>query len=111
VPLILAASEPLDSIYRSVNSYPHLARQSVAGNPEAMSDGELAASARHALDELYAEQLEETRRLFEQCQAEGRGLTDVGDRRTWLAGGKVLAVRGADIPGKGAAAGILRYPI
>jgi hypothetical protein len=79
VPLILAATEPLDSIYRSVSSYPHLAGQRIGGNPEAMSDGELAANARRALDELYAEQLQETRRLFEQRRAEGRGLTDVGD--------------------------------
>ena len=79
VPLILAAAEPLASIFRSVNSYPHLAGQRIAGNPETMSDGELAASARRALDELYAEQLEATRRLFEQRRAEGRGLTDIGD--------------------------------
>ena len=37
VPLILAATEPLDSIFRSVNSYPHLAPESIAGNPEASS--------------------------------------------------------------------------
>jgi hypothetical protein len=79
VPLILAATEPLDSIFRSVNSYPHLAGPGIAGNPEAMSDGELAASARQALDEVYAEQLAATHRLFEQRRAEGRGLTDVGD--------------------------------
>jgi release factor family 11 len=161
VPLILAAAEPLDSIFRSVNSYPHLADQRIAGNPEAMSDGELAANARHALDELYAEQLRETQRLFEQRRSEGRGLTDLGDvaraatmgsvdtvlvdidavipgsvdehtgavaladapgpdrygvvdeivRRVWLTGGRVLAVRGEDIPGQGSVAAILRYSI
>jgi hypothetical protein len=79
VPLILATTETLDSIFRSVSSYPHLAEQRIGGNPEAMSDRELAASARGALDELYAEQLETTRQLFEQRRAEGRGLTDVGD--------------------------------
>ena len=34
VPLILAAAEPLDSIYRSVNSYPRLAAGGISGNPE-----------------------------------------------------------------------------
>jgi hypothetical protein len=79
VPLILAAAEPLDSIYRSVNSYPHLLSTSIAGNPEQTPDAELAATARVVLDELYAVQLAETRGLFERRLAEGRGLLDVGD--------------------------------
>jgi Bacterial archaeo-eukaryotic release factor family 11 len=33
VPLILAAAEPLDSIYRSVSTYPLLAASSITGNP------------------------------------------------------------------------------
>jgi hypothetical protein len=79
VPLILAATEPLDSIFRSVNSYPHLVSTSLAGNPERTPDAELAASARAILDELYAEELAETRELFEGRHAEGRALLDVGD--------------------------------
>src|SRR5262249_22803405 len=42
-PLILAATEPLESIYRSVNSYPGLVATSIRGNPEATSDADLAA--------------------------------------------------------------------
>jgi hypothetical protein len=34
VPLILAAAEPLRSIYRAVQSYPHLAATVLPGNPE-----------------------------------------------------------------------------
>src|SRR4051794_37630301 len=45
LPLILAAAEPLDAIYRSVNSYPGLAADGIAGNPETTSDGELADAA------------------------------------------------------------------
>ena len=33
VPLILAAAEPLESIYRSVNSYPYLAPPAIAATP------------------------------------------------------------------------------
>lgn len=102
VPLLLAATEPLNSIFRSVSSYPHLAGHGIAGNPEAMADGELAARARRALDELYAEQLEATRRLFEQRRAEGRGLTDVGDvARAATAGAvdTVLVDIDAGVPG------------
>jgi hypothetical protein len=79
VPLILAATEPLDSIFRSVNSYPHLATTSIAGNPERASDAELAASARGVLDALYAEELGQTRERFEHRLAEGRALLDIGD--------------------------------
>ena len=33
LPLILAATDPIDSIYRSVNSYPNLLAASLPGNP------------------------------------------------------------------------------
>ena len=79
VPLILAAAEPLDSIFRSVNSYPYLARTSIAGNPERKSDAELAASARGVLDALYAEELALTRERFAGRIDEGRALLDIGD--------------------------------
>jgi Bacterial archaeo-eukaryotic release factor family 11 len=161
VPLILASAQPLDSIFRSVNSYPHLAAHSISGNPETTADAELAASAREVLDDLYAAQLRRTHELFERRSAQGRALRDIGDvaraatwgavdtvlvdidrvvpgsvdeqsgavsfapdqaadrygvideiaRRAWLAGGTVLAVRRDDVPGGGAVAAILRYPI
>jgi hypothetical protein len=79
VPLILAATEPLDSIFRSVNSYPYLATTSIAGNPERTSDAELAASARDVLDAVYAEELGQTRERFERRLEEGRALLDIGD--------------------------------
>jgi hypothetical protein len=79
VPLILAAVEPLDSIYRSVNSYPKLAPTTIAGNPEERSDAELAASAREVLDELYASELREVRALFDARHSLGRAVHDVGD--------------------------------
>jgi hypothetical protein len=102
VPLILAATEPLDSIFRSVNSYPHLAPQSIAGNPENTSDAELAASARLVLDELYAQQLRDSHELFERRRAEGRGLADVGDvarAATYGAVDTALVDIDEDIPG------------
>lgn len=79
VPLILAAAEPLDSIYRSVNSYPRLAPGGIAGNPERRPNAELAAAARDVLDDLYAGELRATHELFERRRSEGRGLVDTGD--------------------------------
>jgi hypothetical protein len=79
VPLILACTEPMDSIYRSVNSYPHLAETSLPGNPEPTTNEELAASARTVLDELHASRLAEVLELWELRTGQGRTMIDVAD--------------------------------
>ncbi len=76
-PLILAATEPLLSIYRSVQSYRHLATTTLTSNPETISDGELAAAARAVLDELFRGEIARIRASFEQRAGEGRTTTDV----------------------------------
>ena len=159
LPLILNATEPIDAIYRSVNSYPHLLPTSLAGNPDASSDAQLVESARGLLDEIYAAELRTIEEAFALRTSQRRASTDIADvaraatfglvatvlvdidevvpgqvdeetgaitiddtddavnygvvdeiaRRVWLNGGKVLAVRRADIPGDTAVAAILRY--
>jgi hypothetical protein len=79
VPLILAATEPLDSIYRSVNSYPGLVATTIAGSPEATTDADLAARARIVLDQVYASELAELGQLWDLRTGQGRTLTDVAD--------------------------------
>jgi hypothetical protein len=78
-PLILAAAEPLASIYRSVNSYPGLAEAGIQGNPEGMSEQQLADAAREIVDQLYASELREVRELFDARSSQGRGATDLTD--------------------------------
>jgi hypothetical protein len=102
VPLILAATEPLDTIYRSVNSYPGLIATSIRGNPEATSDADLAASARTVLDELYATELMELRALWDLRTGQQRTLTDVADvarAATFAAVDTVLVDIDAVMPG------------
>jgi hypothetical protein len=160
LPLILAATEPLDSIYRSLNTYPHLVEPGLRGNPEHLGDDELAAAARTVLDEVYASELSAIRDRFDLRFSQERASTDVatvaraatygavdtllvdideklpgyvddetgavafaeddassygvGDeiaRRVLLSGGRVLAVRDADVPGDGPLAAILRYAL
>jgi release factor family 11 len=77
LPLILAATEPLDSIYRSLNSYPALAATGIRGNPETLTDVELAAAARSVLDELYAAELDAVRESFGARFHDGRASSDV----------------------------------
>jgi Bacterial archaeo-eukaryotic release factor family 11 len=77
LPLIIAGSEPLASIFRSVSTYPHLARAVIPGNPDAMTDRELAEASRRVLDELYAAELGELRRLYEERVPQGRASDDL----------------------------------
>jgi hypothetical protein len=158
LPLILAATDPLESIYRSLNSYPHLVDTGIGGSPEGATDEELAAAAREVIDGVYADELSALRDRFELRFSQDRASTDVatvaraatygavdtvlvdideklpgyvdeetgavtfaGDdavsygvvdeivRRVLLSGGRVLAVRSADVPGGGPVAAILRY--
>ena len=158
-PLILAAAQPLEAIYRSVNSYPGLIDAAIEGNPETTSDQDLALEARRILDDVYAAEIAQTLERLDEFANRGRSATEIGDvaraatfgavdtlladieadlpgtidettgavamgpsphggqivdelaRRTLLAGGRVLAVRGEDLGDRGAAVAILRYPV
>jgi hypothetical protein len=79
LPLILAATAPLDSIYRSVNSYPHLAETSIPGNPEATSDADLMASAHDLLDKMHAAELARVHELYALRLSQRRASGDIAD--------------------------------
>ena len=76
-PLILAAAQPLDAIFRSVCSYPHLVRETIEGNPEKTSDADLAQASRAILDRLHRAELDGLRHQFETLSAQGRTTTDI----------------------------------
>jgi hypothetical protein len=102
VPLILAAAEPLDSIYRSVSTYPHLAAPTIAGNPETTTNAELAAAARTVLDELNAAALSEVRDLYRRREPESRAAADlavIARAATFGAVDTVLVDIDASVPG------------
>jgi release factor family 11 len=86
VPLILAAVEPMASIFRSVCSYPHVAPTSVS--PGA-GDTELIAAARGVLDEVHAGQLREAWARFDQRTSRGRTATDIADIARFATAGAV----------------------
>jgi hypothetical protein len=97
LPLIIAAAEPLDSIFRSVTTYPHLAPVGIPGNPDAKSD----ASVPGSVDEDDG-----AVSLAEVDVAGNYGVVDEIARRVLLARGRVLAVRREDVPGGGPVAAI-----
>jgi hypothetical protein len=76
-PLILAAVDALDAIYRSVNSYPHLVEQGLRGNPERQSAAELATAARELLDEVYRSQIVDWHALYRRRLNEDRATSDL----------------------------------
>jgi release factor family 11 len=75
-PLVVAAEEPLASMYRSLNSYPGLADEMIEGNPERKTDAELEDAAIPILDRLYSREVTAAIALYDQLKPR-RATTDV----------------------------------
>ena len=102
LPLILAASQPMAALYRSVNTYPHLVGEREHGNPESSTDAELAEAARAILDDVYAEQIAELAERFGDLSGQGRTATDASDLArlsTYGAVDTLLVDIDANVPG------------
>lgn len=78
-PLILAATEPLASIYRAVNTYPALTLQGIAISADQMADGELASAARKVLDQHYSEEVDAAKALFQTRLGQRRATTNINE--------------------------------
>ena len=76
-PLIVAATEPMASIYRAVSTYPHTATEVISGSADHVPDHELAAAARGVLDGIYATQIAELADLYAVRAGQGRATTDI----------------------------------
>lgn len=77
VPLVLAGAPPISLIYPTVNSYAHLVSTTIEGNPETLSDSDLAERARTVLDGLHRDEVRACADLFAQRENQGRATTDV----------------------------------
>ena len=77
IPLIVAATEPLASVYRAVSSYPHTAGTVIAGSADHTPDHELAAAARGVLDGIYAAEIADLAALYAERAKQGRAIGDV----------------------------------
>ncbi len=160
-PLIVAATDPLLSMYRSINTYPHLADAAITSSPVRVPAHELGEAARKIMDEINAKSVADFADLYAARENEGRATTQVARTaraatfgavdtllvdmdsvvpglvddttgeitfdetksaasygvideiagRVIANGGKVLAVRRADIPQEAELAAVLRYAI
>ncbi len=79
LPIILAAAEPLQSIFREVSTLPNLVSQAIVGNAESFTDLQLADTARGLLDEIYADELKHIGSEQAQRANSGRSATDLSD--------------------------------
>ena len=76
IPLILAADEPLASMFRSANSYPNLATDIIAGNPRLTTDAQISDLTLPILDRIYAKEIEKAKALYDELKPR-RATTDV----------------------------------
>lgn len=89
VPLVLAATEPLGSIFRAHCRYPDLVPRTVPGNPQSRGDSELITEARTILDGWYADRLAEQKQTFTDRAHQGRTSTDVAELARFATQGAV----------------------
>lgn len=102
IPLVLAATGRLASIFMQTCSYPHLLKDTIADSPDRFSEAELASKARPILDEAYASEIAEIHSLFDRRTSERRVTTDIADAaRAATFGGvhKLLIDIDSTIPG------------
>jgi Bacterial archaeo-eukaryotic release factor family 11 len=75
-PLVLAADEPIASMFRAVNTLPRLADEVIEGNPDLVTDAELEDAAIPILDRLYSRELKAVIALYDELKPR-RATTDV----------------------------------
>jgi hypothetical protein len=79
VPLIIAAAEPLASIFRASSRYDGLVAEAIKGNAETMSANDLAAEARPILDRVYADEVAALTAQMVEAIGTGTGSADLSD--------------------------------
>ncbi|WP_220700649.1 hypothetical protein [Mycetocola tolaasinivorans] len=79
LPLIIAAAEPLASIYRNLSGYHALAEEVIPGNPDEVSAADLATAARSILDRLHDAERADLQDVFNSRRSSGRALSDLSD--------------------------------
>jgi hypothetical protein len=75
-PLVVAAEEPLASMYRSLNSDPGQADEMIEGKPDQKTDAELEDATIPILDRLYSRKVKAAIALYDQLKPR-RATTDV----------------------------------
>jgi hypothetical protein len=67
-PMVLAAAEPMATIFREVNTYPHLIEEVIEGSPDHRSDAQLGDAALPILDRLYRNEVKGILALYDELK-------------------------------------------
>ena len=73
-PIILAASEPIKSIYRNASHYQHLTEETIDGCHARTSDADIAAAATQILEKHESDWLAKSLDAFGDAEANGKGM-------------------------------------
>lgn len=75
-PLILAAAQPLDGLFRAESRYSNLHPTSISGSPETMSDADLAHRASAILQAIRTDRLSSLSDEYQESVSRGLGIED-----------------------------------
>lgn len=76
-PLILAAADPLLSVFRSVNSYPNLIDTAIEESPAKMSEAEIKDQAQPVIRAQHEARVKSALEIFSARENEGRATADI----------------------------------
>jgi len=77
-PVVLAATQPVAALVRSVSSL-KLLPQTIEGSPDDLTEGDLAAAARPILDANHADEIKAFAERFEQSAGANKATGDISD--------------------------------
>lgn len=78
-PLVIAAAEPVSSVFRSESSYSHVAAEGIKTSPARLSAGELASRARPIIDGIHADSIAAFGKLYAGRAESGRAASNITD--------------------------------
>ena len=96
-PLVLAAAEPIASVFRSVNSHPQLVDEAVLEDATHMTDRQIADLALPILNRLYTRELKDLIARFDELKPR-RAKTDVSYAAHTATAGAVVSLRSISTP-------------
>lgn len=76
-PIVLAGVEYLFPLYKEANSYPHLVKEGIPGNPEELRPEELHAQAWPLVEPFFMQAQEQAAAQYRQLSGTGQNTTDV----------------------------------
>ena len=78
-PLLLAATEPLQALYRQANTYPHLLAEAVEGSPDHWGPNELRNRAWPLVQPMFTRQREQAVEAYNIATGHDAAVSDLGE--------------------------------